>query len=227
MMDSPPAVALEGTNGTGKTYLARRAAVSLPGLCHLLPELPDSPPASLPGQVIAALRAGGGPFLRSGAPRTETLLLAALHVHRHEALPRLPPGTVVLEDRGPLSAAVYQAAVLCPADQDAAVAAAGQILALIAAWRPLPARTLLLTDAPERCLERFGRRTGRPASPDEAALMTAVAVLYSRVAARYPGQVSVVDRRVLDEDACAAAVTQACLTAAGPAAPAGPPGEPQ
>lgn len=213
-MDSPPAVALEGTNGTGKTYLARRAAAALADRCHLLPELPDSPPASLPGQVIAALRAGGGQFLRSGAPRTETLLLAALHVHRHEALPRLSPGTVVLEDRGPLSAAVYQAAVLCPDGQDAAVAAAGQILALIAAWRPLPARTLLLTDEPGRCLERFERRTGRPASPDETALMTAVAGLYGLVAARYPGQVTVVDRRVLDEDACAAAITQACLAAA-------------
>lgn len=148
-MTSPPAVALEGANGTGKTYLARRAAAALGDRCHLLAELSDSPPASLPGQVITALQACGGQFLRSGAPRTETLLLAALHVHRHEALPALSPGTVVvLEDRGPLSVAVYQAALLHPRDQDAALAAAGQILALIAQWRPLPAQMLLVTDEP-------------------------------------------------------------------------------
>jgi thymidylate kinase len=209
-------VALEGANGTGKTYLARRAAAALGDRCHLLAELPDSPAGGLPGQVVAALRDGGGRFLRSGVPRTETLLLAALQVHRHEALPALSPGTVVLEDRGPLSVAVYQAAVLHPGDQDAALAAAGQILALIAQWRPLPSRTLLLTDESCRCRERFEGRTGRPASAGEAALMTAVAGLYGLIAARHPGTVTIVDRRLLDEDACAAAIAGACLAAAAP-----------
>jgi thymidylate kinase len=215
-MTSPPAVALEGTNGTGKTYLARRAATALGDRCHLLAELPDSPAGGLPGQVIAALRDGGGRFLRSGVPRTETLLLAALQVHRHEALPALSPGTVVLEDRGPLSVAVYQAAVLHPGDQDAALAAADRILALIAQWRPLPRQTLLLTDESCRCRERFESRTGRPASADEAALMIVVASLYALIAARHPGTVTIVDRRLLDEDACAAAIADACLAAAAP-----------
>jgi dTMP kinase len=213
-MNGLPVVAVEGANGTGKTYLTRRAAAALADRCHLLAELSDSPPASLPGQAIAALQATGGQFLRSGTPRTETLLLAALQVHRHEALPRLSPGTVVLEDRGPLSVAVYQAAVLHPGDPDAAVASADRILSLIAQWRPLPSRTLLLTDEPGRCMKRFERRTGRPATSGEAALMTATVGLYGLIAARHPGKLTVVDRRLLDEDACAAAIAQACLAAA-------------
>lgn len=224
-MNGPPIVALEGANGTGKTYLARRAAADLGNRCHLLAELSDSHPASLPGRVIAALRAGGGQFLRTGTPRTETLLLAALHVHRHEALPHLSPGTVVLEDRGPLSVAVYQAAVLHSGDQDAAVAAADRILTLIAQGRPLPTQTLLVTDEPGRCLERFELRTGRPADAGEAALMSATASLYSLIAARHPGELTIVDRRLTGEAACVAAITQACLAAASPAAlPARPGG---
>ena len=214
-MTDLPAVALEGANGTGKTYLARHVAAALGDRCHLLAELSDSPANGLPGQVIAALRDSGGQFLQSGAPRTETLLLAALQVHRHEALTGLSPGTVVLEDRGPLSVAVYQAVILCPGDQDAALTAADRILALIAQWRPLPSRTLLVTDEPRRCLERFERHTGRPASADEADLMTAAAGLYGLIAARYPGEVTIVDRRLLDEEACTAAIAEACLAAAG------------
>jgi dTMP kinase len=215
-MNGPPAVALEGANGTGKTYLARRAAAALADRCHLLAELSDSPAASLPGQVIAALRASGGQFLQSGTPRTETLLLAALHIHRHETLPRLSPGTVVLEDRGPLSAAVYQAAILHPGNQDAAVAAADQILTLIAEWRPLPTHTLLLTDDHGRCLARFQRRTGRPATADEAALITTTADLYDLIATRHLSGLTVVDRRLLDEEACTAAIARACRAAATP-----------
>jgi thymidylate kinase len=214
MLTEPPAVALEGANGTGKTYLARSAAAALADRCHLLAELFDSPPDGLQGQVIAALRNGGGQFLRLGVPRTETLLLAALQVHRHEALPALSPGTVVLEDRGPLSVAVYQAAVLHPSDQDAALTTAVKILAQMAQWRPLPALTLLLTDEPRRRLHRFEHRIGRPASADEADLMTSVAGLYDLIAAQHPGEVTVMDRRVLDEDACVSAITEACLAAA-------------
>ena len=91
-MTRSAAVAMEGANGTGKTYLARRAAAALGDRCHLLPELSESPAGTLAGQVIAALRDGGGQFLQSGTPRTETLLLAALQVHRHESLPALRPG---------------------------------------------------------------------------------------------------------------------------------------
>lgn len=210
----PRAVALEGTNGTGKTHLARRAAALAGPSCHLVAELPDS--AGLPAQVIAALRAGGDPFLRTGAPRTETLLLAALQVHRMETLPALPGGTTVLEDRGPLSVAVYQAVILHPGDPGAALAAAEQILALIGQWRSLP-HALLLTDDPRRCRDRLARRSGRPPSPGESRLMTETAGLYELIAARSPRAVTVLDRRELDEDACASIIARTC-TAAGASA---------
>jgi dTMP kinase len=206
----PRAVALEGTNGTGKTYLARRAAALAGPSCHLAAELPDS--TGLPAQVIAALRAGGGSFLRTGVPRTETLLLAALQVHRVEALPALPAGTTVLEDRGPLSVAVYQAVVLHPGNPAAALAAAEQILALIGQWRPLP-HALLLVDDPRRSRDRFTRRSGRPPSPGETQLMTEAADLYELIAARSPRGITVLDRRELDEDACASIIARTCAPA--------------
>ena len=121
-MTAPAIVALEGANGVGKTYLAHRAAALLGSHCHLVAELPDSAAADLPGHVISALHATGDPFLRTGVPLTETLLLAALQVHRYESLPPLARGTVVLEDRGPLSVAVYQAVILHPGDPEAAFA---------------------------------------------------------------------------------------------------------
>jgi thymidylate kinase len=206
----PHAVALEGTNGAGKTYLARRAAALAGPSCHLIPELPDS--GGLTAQVITALQAGGDPFLRTGVPRTETLLLAALQVHRAETLPPLASGTTVLEDRGPLSVAVYQAVILHPGNPAAALAAAEQILALIGQWRPLP-HALLLTDDPRRCRDRLTRRSGRPPSPGEAHLMTEAAGLYELIAARSPRGITILDRRELDEDACADAIARSCAAA--------------
>ncbi|MFJ6776377.1 hypothetical protein ACIQOV_36380 [Kitasatospora sp. NPDC091257] len=91
------------------------AAAALGELCVPLLELPDSRPQGLAGQVIAALYTGGDRFLRTGHPRTETLLLAALQVHRYESLPAVGDGRTVLEDRGPASVTAYQAAVLAEA----------------------------------------------------------------------------------------------------------------
>jgi thymidylate kinase len=209
-MADPASVALEGANGTGKTYLARRAAGILGPGCHLVAELPDSPQAGLAGQVIAALGRHGDPFLRSGVPRTETLLLAALQVHRHESLPGLAAGTVVLEDRSPLSVAVYQAVILHPGDQRAALATADRLLALISQWRPPPDRVLLLADDPRRCQGRFAQRESRPATSGELELMTAAARLYELIAARDPRALTILDRRVLDEEACTRAIVAAC-----------------
>jgi thymidylate kinase len=206
----PRAVALEGTNGAGKTYLARRAAALAGPSCHLAAELPDS--AGLPAQVIGALRAGGDPFLRTGAPCAETLLLAALQVHRMETLPALPDGTTVLEDRGPLSVAVYQAVILYPGDPAAAMAAAEQILVLIGQWRPLP-HVLLLIDDPRRCRDRLAQRSGRPPSPGEMRLMAEAAGLYELIAARSPHGVTILDRRELDEAACVSIIARTCATA--------------
>jgi dTMP kinase len=212
-MTPPAIVALEGPNGAGKTYLARRAAGLLGTRCHLVAELPDSAAAGLPGQVISALQSAGDPFLRTGAPLTETLLLAALQVHRYESLPPIADGTVVLEDRGPLSVAVYQAVILHPGDPEAAHARASQILTLISQWRPPPATILLLTDDPARCQDRAARRNGRAARTGDLALMAAAAALYEQMAARDPAGYIILDRRQVGEKACISAIADACAAA--------------
>jgi thymidylate kinase len=213
----PAWVSLEGVNGVGKTYLAGRAADALGPACQPLTELPDSHPDQLPGQIIGALHAGGDLFLRTGHPRTETLLLAALVVHRHEQT-TTPPGIqsgaqVVLEDRGVHSVAVYQAAILAEDDAHAHTLAR-HILRTVGAWRPLPDATLLLRDDPGRCLRRFSHRIGRPARPDELALMARVDRLYTALAADDPDRITVIDRRQADEQAVVDAIIRGCHRAA-------------
>ncbi|MGH3897511.1 MAG: hypothetical protein ACRDTA_04500 [Pseudonocardiaceae bacterium] len=209
-----PWIAVEGTNATGKTYLVRQAIDALGPRCLPLTELPDTPAALLPGRIIEALHTSGDPFLRTGVPRTETLLLAALQVHRHEtALPR--PGQIVLEDRGPHSVAVYQAVILCGGDanDDELLCTARTILELIMRWRPLPPRVLLLVDDPGTCLARFEQRAGRAARADEELLMRRVGCLYELLADLDPARFQVLDRRLLTEQQCVAAILDACHAA--------------
>jgi len=216
MTTALPWITLEGINGVGKSYLARRAATELGGQCVPLVELPDGPPGLLPGRIIDALLAGGDPFLRTGCPRTETLLLAALQVHRHETT-TVRVGQVVLEDRGSLSVAVYQAAVLAgdAASDDETFTQAQGLLDLIARWRPLPGRTILLLDDPVSCRRRFQERLGRPALAGEIGLIERVTRLYDRFAGTLPHQFEVLDRRRLDADACVDSIVSICRQAAG------------
>lgn len=206
-----PWLALEGVNAVGKTRLARQAASALGPRCVLVGELPDTPRSRLPGQIIRELHASGDLFLRTGVPRTETVLLAALQVHRHETT-TAEPGQVVLEDRGPHTVAVYQSVILAgddPADSDL-VHSAQAILDLISSWRPLPQMVLLLTDDTAACLARFRDRAGRPARPDEAELMRRASHVYELMAGLDPARFQVIDRRVLNEEQCAAAIVAAC-----------------
>ncbi|MEV7006664.1 thymidylate kinase [Streptosporangium sp. NPDC051022] len=206
-------VSVEGLNGVGKTHLIRQVAAVLEPACVPLVELPDAPPDLLSGRVIAALRQNGDLFLRTGTPRTETLLLMALQVHRHECLGDTGTGRVVLEDRGPHTVALYQAAILTPdGDDERALQLAEAILTTIGAWRPLPDLTVLLRDDPARCLVRFEQRIGRPARADERTLMERVDRLYERFAAAYPQRMSLLDRRDIDESGLVAAIAEACRT---------------
>ncbi|MGW4694076.1 thymidylate kinase [Kitasatospora cineracea] len=208
---------LEGVNGVGKTRLGRLAAAALGEACVPLVELPDSPPAALPGKVIAALRADGDRFLRTGHPGTETLLLAALQVHRYESLPVVGPGRTVLEDRGPASVAVYQAAVLAEAagaTDGWALERAYEIERAVLAWRPPPSLTVLLTDDPALCLGRFEERTGQAASLGERALMARAERLYHLLAADRPEQYLLLDRRTAGEKQAVDTITGACRRAA-------------
>jgi hypothetical protein len=52
-----------------------------------------------------------------------------------------------------------------------ALAVAWQVYRTAAAWRPLPHRTVLLTDELDACLDRFAARTGEPVSPADHALI--------------------------------------------------------
>ncbi|MEV7930418.1 thymidylate kinase [Kitasatospora sp. NPDC088779] len=210
-------VALEGVNGVGKSHLGRLAAGVLGERCVPLVELPDSEPAGLPGQVIAALHSAGDRFLRTGHPRTETLLLAALQVHRWEALPAPGAGQVVLEDRGPASVAAYQAAVLAESSDATDAWALEQALAIgraIGAWRPPPTATVLVTDDPALCLARFERRTGRPCSADERALMARAGRLYHLLAHDRPDRYALLDRRAVGEREAVEFIADVCRTAA-------------
>ncbi|MFD7577471.1 thymidylate kinase [Kitasatospora sp. NPDC059817] len=210
-------VDLEGINGVGKTRLGRLVAAVLGELCVPMVELPDSPPGGLPRQVIAALHGCGDRFLRTGHPRTETLLLAALQVHRFESLPAAGAGQVVLEDRGPTSVAVYQAAVLAEANgaTDAwALEQAQAIAHLIEAWRPPPTTTVLITDEPGRCLARFEERTGQPCTGSERALISRADRVYHLLANDRPDRYVLLDRRTTGEAEAIEFIAEACRTAA-------------
>lgn len=212
---STPWIAAEGVNGVGKTHLLRQTVRTLGAQCVPLVELPDTPPAALPGQVIGALHAGGDAFLRTGVPRTETLLLAALQVYRHESTLAVP-GQVVLEERGPHTVAVYQAVILHGPDagDDVLLQEAGTILNLIMRWRPLPDRVLLLVDDPQVCLRRFEDRQGKPAGSEDATLMARVGYLYELLATCDPDRFQIIDRRLLDEEQCVQAIVDACQATA-------------
>lgn len=213
-MKTPVWVNLEGVNGVGKTHLAQEAAGRLGDRCVPLVELPDAPPGGLSGQVIAALHTAGDMFLRTGHPRTETLLLAALQVHRFESLPPPEPGKVVLEDRGPHSVAVYQAAVLAETtgvSDEQALTTVWHILSTIASWRPEPTATVVLVDDPQRCLERFEQRIGRTTEASERALMARAGRLYHLMAAAHPNRYLVLDRRRTASEEIVATITDVCL----------------
>jgi dTMP kinase len=191
-------VTLEGIEGAGKTYFARRLAARLGDRALVLSEVTDQDAGTLPGQVITALSRSGDLWLRTGHPATETLALLALKVSEHER-PHAVPGRraeVVIEDRGVDSVAIYQAAI--HAGQDTPVehahALAQRIYATAAHWRPLPDRTLLIADDVSTCLTRLERRTGRAISAADRALVSRAGQLYALQAAREPARIRTMNR---------------------------------
>jgi dTMP kinase len=210
-------VSLEGIEGVGKTYLAWRLAARLGPRCVLVSEVTDHDPSTVPGQIVAALSACGDVFLRTGHPLAETFALLALKVYAYgqatAALGEDPE--IVLEDRGPDTVAVYQAAILQPSGSLAdTFELAQRISAVAAGWRPLPDLTLLLTDDPEACAERFTSRLGRPLQPGELTLMTRAAELYPLFAAADPRRYAVMDRRDRSAEEILAEMAAICRTRA-------------
>ncbi|MGH3922052.1 MAG: dTMP kinase [Pseudonocardiaceae bacterium] len=205
---SPYWITVEGIEGVGKTYLARRLAQRLGQRCVLVEELTDLAGGNLPGRVIAALSSAGDAFLRTGHPLTETFALLALKVREYEhvqAAPGLDTG-IVLEDRGIDTVALDHAAILAgEASLEQTHALAQRIYAAAARWRPLPDLTILLVDDLDACLDRFERRLGSALSAPDRALVGRVDQLYARQVAREPKRLLPVDRAgrtegdVLDE----------------------------
>lgn len=189
-------VSVEGINGVGKTTAVRAVAASLGSRCLRLDELTDQAADTLPGQVIAALAAGGDACLRTGHPVVETLALLALKFREFERLtPELLAGVdVILEDRGVDSVAVCQGAILH--DEHLATparAVAEQILATARRWRSMPDATLLLTGDREVCVARFAARIGRTLPASALEVIEQTDYLYRELAAAEPNRFTVID----------------------------------
>ncbi len=214
---APLWVSLEGIEGVGKTHLAGQLATRLGSRCLLVSEVTDHDPATVPGQIVAALSACGDVFLRTGHPLTETFALLALKVHAYgQVTAALGKGLeIVLEDRGPDTVAVYQAAILQPSGSLTDTSELAQRISTVAArWRPFPDLTLLLTDDLEVCAERFAQRIGRPLQPGERTLMTRAAELYPLLAAAQPDRYAVIDRRGRSPENILAEMADICRTRA-------------
>lgn len=211
---SPMWVTLEGVEGVGKTYLARRIAQRLGPRCALLAELTDQRTDDLPGQVITALSTADDVFLRTGYPLTETFALLALKVREYEKMRSAPPPGVdlVLEDRGMDTVAVYQAAILADGEPvERMHAIAQRIQAIAARWRPAPELTMLIVDNLDVCAGRFSERIGRPLREDERSLMRWAHQLYAWQAARAPDRFVVIDRAGRSEEDTLAQLCDDCL----------------
>ena len=207
-------VSVEGVEGAGKTYLTQRLARLLGSGCLLVSEVTDYRPQTMEGSIVAALSACGDLFLRTGHPAAETLALLALKARAYSevAASAMPHTQVVLEDRGPDTVAVYQAAIMHPHSTMAqTLDAAQRILAFAVRWRPLPDLTLLITDDPGICEERFAARTGQAVEPPERKLMRDAARLYELLATAEPARYKVISSQDRTTEQVLADMTAACL----------------
>lgn len=211
-------VSVEGPNGVGKTHLATALATRLGPGARLLSELTDIGGQTLPGQVIEAL-ASGQSFLRTGHPLTETFALLALKAHEHEMVARLPhPPSIVLEDRGVDTVAMYQAPILLGpgASDDEAWRLAQGVYSAAEVWQPAPDLTLLILDDLQTCVGRYEQREGHPMAGDERALVAQATRLYQRQAVHEPDRFRVVHRTGRDTEDVLDELEHLVLTAVQP-----------
>jgi dTMP kinase len=202
-------ISIEGLNGVGKSHLtaqllARHVDVDTLVLLEEFSQRLLIDQQDLGRDLLRALIAGadGDPFLRGGHAGAETLLLLAIKMFDYEAgcATALAKGRTVIEGRGVHSIAVYQS-LIAYADDEAAHTYARDILDVAAAWRPLPDRTILITDDVRRAVGRAESRDGRRYTDEQWHLHHRAAELFDRLAADDPGRIVILDRRQLPVDA--------------------------
>jgi dTMP kinase len=193
-------ISIEGINGVGKTYLTRRLLAEFPEAVVLdgFSERARARCVDLGRLLLDALiaDAGGDPFLRSGHPAAETLLLLAIKSHDWEArcLPALRAGRPVLEGRSLHSVATYQALILHSDDDRLALDEAHAILDLARRWRPLPDLTVLILDNVDAAIARLEHRDQTRCGPDQRRMHLRADRLYRQLAAADPRRIKTVDR---------------------------------
>ncbi|MBI1759046.1 MAG: thymidylate kinase [Actinobacteria bacterium] len=196
-------IAVEGLNGVGKSYLTRCALSSLPPadrpvlieeFSQRLAHHRDDLGRALLWALVDA--SNGEPFLRGGAPATETLLLLAIKMHDYEAYcaPALNRGRSVIEGRGVHTTAVYQSLILYPDNDAHAHASARAILTLAEAWRPLPDLTILIVDDVTTAIRRAEHRDAISHTPEQWRMHHRAAEVYAQLAADDPARIQVIDR---------------------------------
>lgn len=197
---TPLLVSVEGVNGVGKTYLTRLVVPHFAGEILALEGFTERSRSEMPDlgrEMIRALmtESGGDPFLRSGHPGTETLLLLAIKAYDWERYcrPALASGQIVIEGRSVHSTAIYQALIMNPGNDRKARAEAAGLLELAATWRPLPDLTLLVLDQVESAIARLERRDGRHCTPEERWMHHRADRLYRQMATADPGRFEIVD----------------------------------
>ena len=207
-------VSVEGIEGAGKTHLCRELAGQLGASCLLVDEISDHGKDTQEGQVVAALLAGGDPFLRTGHPAAETLALLALKARAYSQcrVRSYAADTAgARRPRGPDTVAAYQPAILSPEGKTTELLASARQILATAAWsRPMPDLTLLITDDPGICEQRFAARIGRPVTDDERTLMRQAAALYELLAQAEPQRWHVISRQGRTSGEVLAAMAAAC-----------------
>lgn len=203
---APTLLSVEGINGVGKTYLTGLVVDQLTSAGKQPPLVLEefsrrSTDTDLGRRLLGTLveASGGERFLRAGYPGSETLLLLAIKAHDYESvLDLLTAGRTVIEGRSLHTIAVYQSLITHPADDQAAYDFATRLLDHAQGFRPLPDRTVLLTDDVDAAVHRAEVRNGETFTAEQWVMHRRAAMLFERLAAAYPDQVLLIDRRQHD-----------------------------